>query len=442
MRIKYDDLVPPFRNKIGGQDFMANHYGFTMRNKPKIRNWRSPDQLSMKKFLMWNDRHWRNLSSAERAAWNSWALFLPQPTHKDAASYLSGYHCFSRRNFYQMLQSYPPFSPMASPVFVEYFEDSFTATVTRSGDSLLVDFDFDRGNSDLNCFVFVSPVSFPSWYWWCSRVRYMGNLVNADGQLDITDLYLASYGQLPEEDQTLFVSMVQAGSDQGQLFFVNAQKITVQGGTQPVTLGWLYNYRALEDVRGIGNSGFVFPNFSHWYNLRTFLGGAGAGGSMKENTFDWWNAPNTGATNSSGFTARGGGWREASVGSFGFLKHRGAYWCFKYAGGSQGYEFYLLSNSATLSYYAFRGFRQGLSARLCNPSTVNPEGSMNVYVGNDGRSYQTKVYNGIEWMLENLAETEFANGDPIPLVVDNATWITTNSAARCAFDNDQSFVPV
>ena len=45
--------------------------------------------------------------------------------------------------------------------------------------------------------------------------------------------------------------------------------------------------------------------------LKTFLGGeAAAGGKVKEVGTTHWNAPNTGATNETGFTAVGGGYRN------------------------------------------------------------------------------------------------------------------------------------
>ena len=60
------------------------------------------------------------------------------------------------------------------------------------------------------------------------------------------------------------------------------------------------------NVQGICPPGWHLPTMNEWTALTTFLGGA-AGGLMKETGFNHWNRPNTGATNSSGFTALPGG---------------------------------------------------------------------------------------------------------------------------------------
>jgi len=52
------------------------------------------------------------------------------------------------------------------------------------------------------------------------------------------------------------------------------------------------------------------PSDEEFTQLTDFLGGEGvAGGKMKEAGYDHWNSPNTGATNSSGWTGLPGGFR-------------------------------------------------------------------------------------------------------------------------------------
>ena len=77
--------------------------------------------------------------------------------------------------------------------------------------------------------------------------------------------------------------------------------------------GRLYNLFAVKDSRNIAPAGWHVASYSEWQSMINYLGGGGiAGGRMKETGFNHWLSPNTGADNSSGFTAVGSGWRSSS----------------------------------------------------------------------------------------------------------------------------------
>lgn len=72
--------------------------------------------------------------------------------------------------------------------------------------------------------------------------------------------------------------------------------------------GKLYNWYAITDPRGLAPEGWHIPLNNEWDILSNYLGGDNiAGGKLKATTS--WNSPNTGATNSSGFSALAGGRR-------------------------------------------------------------------------------------------------------------------------------------
>jgi uncharacterized protein (TIGR02145 family) len=87
--------------------------------------------------------------------------------------------------------------------------------------------------------------------------------------------------------------------------------------------GKLYNWYAVNDPRGLAPAGWHIPNDSEWTVLTKCLGGS-AGGKMKETGTTHWLSPNTGATNSSGFTALPGG--NLAVGFIFFDINEYAYW--------------------------------------------------------------------------------------------------------------------
>jgi len=98
--------------------------------------------------------------------------------------------------------------------------------------------------------------------------------------------------------------------------------------------GKLYNWYAVNDPRGLAPQGWHVPNDAEWTKLENCLGGRPiAGGKIKttgtiEAGTGLWVGPNTGATNSSGFSALPGGVRAgADAGPLDFSSiNRGGYW--------------------------------------------------------------------------------------------------------------------
>ncbi|MCK9639352.1 MAG: hypothetical protein M0R39_05525 [Prolixibacteraceae bacterium] len=79
--------------------------------------------------------------------------------------------------------------------------------------------------------------------------------------------------------------------------------------TNKSTYGALYNWYTVNTDK-LCPTGWHVPTDAEWTVLTTYLGGESvAGGKLKETGISHWNAPNTGATNESGFTAVPGSYR-------------------------------------------------------------------------------------------------------------------------------------
>jgi uncharacterized protein (TIGR02145 family) len=95
--------------------------------------------------------------------------------------------------------------------------------------------------------------------------------------------------------------------------------------------GVMYNFNTIVDTRGICPTGFHIPEDAEWTTLTDELGGSlTAGGPMKTTGTlsagtGLWRSPNTGATNSSGFSGLPGGERKPD-GSYVFLGYYGRWW--------------------------------------------------------------------------------------------------------------------
>ena len=92
------------------------------------------------------------------------------------------------------------------------------------------------------------------------------------------------------------------------------------------TYGALYNWYTVNTGK-LCPTGWHVPSYAEWNTLVNYLGGyMVAGGKLKEAGTAHWNSPNTGATNSSGFSALPGGERVDVNGSFIWIGYAGGWW--------------------------------------------------------------------------------------------------------------------
>ncbi len=88
----------------------------------------------------------------------------------------------------------------------------------------------------------------------------------------------------------------------------------------------MMQYSTTEGIQGICPTGWHLPTDAEFTTLIAYLGGEiDAGGTMKESGTTHWASPNSGATNSSGFTALPGGYRN-NEGSFSNVNSHGYWW--------------------------------------------------------------------------------------------------------------------
>lgn len=117
--------------------------------------------------------------------------------------------------------------------------------------------------------------------------------------------------------------------------------------TTAALYGRMYNWYAVADPRGLAPAGWHVARDAEWSTMANFLGGtAVAGGRLK--AVAHWSAPNTGASNSSGFTAHPGGVR-GNGGSYFGLGTGGIWWCAEQYGPNGAVFWSLSSNSAAIS---------------------------------------------------------------------------------------------
>ena len=155
--------------------------------------------------------------------------------------------------------------------------------------------------------------------------------------------------------------------------------------------GKLYNWYAVNDPRGLAPVGKSIPTDAEWTTLTTFLGGESvAGEKMKETGLCYWNSPNN-ATNSSGFSAFGGGFRNVN-GSFNVLNIGGYWWSSSLFDASNAWWRNLSNNSVSIA-RTFASRVTGMSVRcLITPPVA---GTLRiVHIGSFAERTWSNITNG------------------------------------------------
>jgi uncharacterized protein (TIGR02145 family) len=203
--------------------------------------------------------------------------------------------------------------------------------------------------------------------------------------------------------------------------------------------GGLYNWFAASKNGGTGVGSIApidchVPSNTEFDTLVAYLGGINiAGGKLKEAGLTHWVSPNTGADNSSGFTALGSGVR-AGGGVFGQINALAYFWGITEVNSNNGTLLYLYTNSSdSLSGGGAKEY--GYSIRCLKNSTTLTNGQTGTVTDVDGNVCPTICIGMQEWMAENLRVTRFNDGVSVPLVTGNAAWAALTTPGICYYDN-------
>ena len=197
------------------------------------------------------------------------------------------------------------------------------------------------------------------------------------------------------------------------------------------TYSKLYNWYAvvgIYDAASLSNpslrktlfpSEWQTPSSSSLSTLTTFLGGLSvAGGKLKQTGTTLWNSPNTGATNSSGFTGLPGGFRLYE-GSFLSISTTSYYWSSTETSTGQ-FRYLNLGNTASTAATGSTDPRVGFSVRLTRPIT-------RVIIG--AKQTSTTTLNASQmFTLYNLDTTKYRDGTLIPQASSSAQFVAYGTA--------------
>jgi uncharacterized protein (TIGR02145 family) len=209
-----------------------------------------------------------------------------------------------------------------------------------------------------------------------------------------------------------------------------------------LTTGARCSYNNLESNAGttkkLAPVGWHVPSKTEYRTLSDYLGGnAVAGGKLKEIGLLHWDSPNTGADNSSGFTALASG-KRTELGVFQGLRDVCNLWNSNTF--STGAAVSRLSRDSAsfdtydgfLNYY--NDFNQGMALRFIKDTSDWTEGE--TVTDSDGNIYATIKIGTQVFIASNYTCTKWNDGTPIANVTDNAAWAALTTAAYCWYNNN------
>jgi uncharacterized protein (TIGR02145 family) len=128
----------------------------------------------------------------------------------------------------------------------------------------------------------------------------------------------------------------------------------------------MMQYVTQEGTQGICPDGWHLPTTQEWNTLLSFLGGGTtAGGAMKETGTAHWLPPNAGATNSSGFTALGAGFRRPIIPPTSGLKENAMIWSSTEAANNGAWQIQLYFDMPLCGLFANSNTKPGGSSVRC-----------------------------------------------------------------------------
>lgn len=210
-----------------------------------------------------------------------------------------------------------------------------------------------------------------------------------------------------------------------------------------INYGALYNWYAVNDTRGLAPMGTHIPNNDEFQELIDCLG-VGGGGKLKA-IDESWLAPNTGASNDSGFTALCSNFRY-DYGEFaGDVDQEGmiTYFYSTELNGDAPYFLFLSydSDEAVILFADYGGDDLKNNAASIRCLLDDPESweEGDTITDKDGNVYNTVKIGEQVWLKQNLVVTKYRNGDSIPIVEDETTWAELTSPAMCYYNNDETY---
>lgn len=207
-RVTYGSLVTELRGSIGGTTFQRNRFGFTAKNKSSICLPQSQDQQQSKSFMAAVAQNWLLLSEEQRALFNTYASLYPSFSFNNPTIALSGYNIYNRWEFLRLKGGYAlenDISLSTEPI------PQLQLTLQNTVQSRLIINMPDTETNSFYTLISISPPLKASVNFNIDKVRWFAAFNYAASTIDITELYLAKFGVLPQVGEAVLIKQIVIG---------------------------------------------------------------------------------------------------------------------------------------------------------------------------------------------------------------------------------------
>jgi len=223
-RIIYSALIDSIRGSIGGTTFQKNKYGYTVKHKPNMTKPWTADQLVSQQYFRKAVTTWRELTSAQRQNWITWASTNPQYAKHNPSATLSGFACFVKWHAYAFLCSR---NTVTAPALTIPDITDVTLKIVLAGGVLELQQTWPAGGEEWNVAFFMSRPFGSAQNFIGTRTRFIGWGTDVTQDLVITASYPAKFGALPALGNRIAVDYVQFMESGGAVLGKQQQIITV-----------------------------------------------------------------------------------------------------------------------------------------------------------------------------------------------------------------------
>ena len=193
-RVKYGAIVTDISGSVGGSTFQRNKSGATFRNKPNPLKSSSITQIQRRAIMRGLQNSWSELTEAQRSTWNMFIQYSRQTTIHNKSVFISGYNLFLKYQYCRILNNQVLLETF---LYVPMNVNNGNRYISTNGTHLYLSFDIGLVGEGTSFMYSLSRPERTTTRFNASKVRFMLPVILDDYNFDITDSYLAQFGQLP-----------------------------------------------------------------------------------------------------------------------------------------------------------------------------------------------------------------------------------------------------